>query len=315
VSNLSLLHLSHIRLNNKKMKDQCVNFWRYTILVFLCISSVAAFVVLGVDLDWLVNGPEFAAKAWSRIKERLANEDVLESDGELQKNFLAAQESVWIQLFVILIVTVTIITLMVNLLGCVGSCFLSYSLLSGFTTFMFMSMIFAVTGACLYFVPLTSNESPSLEAMSLELIRQYQSGSNGAAHIIIDAVQRELQCCGFNSFEDWNSGVSMKTQDLVMERTLTSHLPSSCCPLNERICSYEAAFITPCVDMIHESYLNHDNVIGVIGITVIATVSFIGLTFISSLILCCIARRSRGSKWSVVNWANRDNCADSVIQH
>ena len=54
------------------MRDQCVNFWRYTLLAFLCISIVAAFFVLGVDLDWLLNGPEFVAKVWSRIKERWA---------------------------------------------------------------------------------------------------------------------------------------------------------------------------------------------------------------------------------------------------
>jgi len=300
------------------MKDQCVNFWRYTLLVFLCISTVAAFVVLGVDLDWLFNGPEFAAKVWSRIKERLAYEDILGSDSELQKNFLAAHESVWIQLFVILMVTMAVIILIVNLLGCVGSCVLSYSLLSGFTTFMLISTILAVTSACLFFIPLRSSDSLSMEQMSLELIRQYQSGPNGAAHIIVDAVQRELQCCGYNSIDDWRLGMSMKTQDKLMERTLTTFLPASCCPINERVCNNDNAFTTPCVDLMKESYLNYDNLLGLIGIFVIAVVSFICLTFISSFILCCIARRSRGTKWSVVNWGNssrEENCVDSVIKH
>lgn len=300
------------------MRDQCVNFWRYILLAFLCISIVAAFVVLGVDLDWLLNGPEFVAKVWSRIKERLAFEDILESDAELQKNFLAAHESVWIRLFVILVITMAIIMVMVNLLGCVGSCVLSYSLLSGFTTFMLMSMIFAVTSACLFFIPLSSSNSRSMELLSLELIHQYQAGSNGAAHIIVDAVQRELQCCGYNSIDDWNLGVSMKARGKIMESTLTTIFPVSCCPINEMVCNYDNAFITPCVDLIKESYLNYDNIIGLIGIIVIAVVSFICLTFISSFILCCIARRSRGTKWSVVNWRNSsrdENCVDSVIKH
>ena len=96
---------------------------------------------------------------------RLAFEDILESDAELQKNFLAAHESVWIRLFVILMITMAIIMVMVNLLGCVGSCVLSYSLLSGFTTFMLMSMIFAVTSACLFFIPLSSSNSRSMELL------------------------------------------------------------------------------------------------------------------------------------------------------
>ena len=53
-----------------KMQNNCVNVLRYIMLLVLFISMAAALLVLGVDLDWLINGPQFVAKVCARIQER-----------------------------------------------------------------------------------------------------------------------------------------------------------------------------------------------------------------------------------------------------
>ena len=50
--------------------QNCVNFWRYIMLLFLCLSMSLTLIVLGLDLDWLINGPAFTARIFARIKER-----------------------------------------------------------------------------------------------------------------------------------------------------------------------------------------------------------------------------------------------------
>ena len=52
------------------MQNNCVNVLRYIMLLVLFISMAAALLILGVDLDWLINGPQFVAKVCARIQER-----------------------------------------------------------------------------------------------------------------------------------------------------------------------------------------------------------------------------------------------------
>ena len=145
---------------------------------------------------------------------------------------------------------------------------------------------------------------------SLELIHQYQAGSNGAAHIIVDAVQRELQCCGYNSIDDWNLGVSMKARGKIMESTLTTIFPVSCCPINEMVCNYDNAFITPCVDLIKESYLNYDNIIGLIG----ESIYLLLIPQKHFYIIICCAYKGRVKKQALVyQVVPRINCIAGLI--
>ena len=46
------------------------NFIRYTLLVFLFISCISALVVLGLDLDLLLNGPSYLSKVITNIANR-----------------------------------------------------------------------------------------------------------------------------------------------------------------------------------------------------------------------------------------------------
>ena len=92
---------------------------------------------------------------------RFNNEDVPADEEDLLKDLTLASESVWLQLFVIIIVAVTCIFVIINVIGCAGTCLMSYSLLSGFTIFMMLTSILAVTMACSFLLPLHSSTMDS----------------------------------------------------------------------------------------------------------------------------------------------------------
>ena len=51
----------------------CINFIRYALLLFIFISCMAALVVLGLDLDLLLNGPDYLSKIITNIVNRYFN--------------------------------------------------------------------------------------------------------------------------------------------------------------------------------------------------------------------------------------------------
>jgi len=272
-------------------------------LLFLCLSLSLTLIVLGLDLDWLINGPTFMARICARIKERFNNEEVPADEEDLLKNLTLASESVWLQLFVIIIVAVTCIFIMINIIGCAGTCMMSYSLLSGFTIFMMVTSILAVTVACSLLLPLhSSNMDSPLAPLAKDLIDKYKIEEGGSAKIVIDTVQRQLQCCGYDNILDWrpeeSSGSGVSGDNVTAGGRGQPWLPASCC--NSPPCTEEKAFQEPCKMKLRENALNPNTAIGLVGIFVIILVTFISTTFFVSLIMCCIARRWRGTKWSVV---------------
>ena len=140
------------------------------------------------------------------------------------------------------------------------------------------------------------------------MIRDYKDG--GPAELVVDTVQRQLECCGFLGVEDW----AREAENLVQVRAARANnrsvssvmwLPASCC--KEAACSLGNAFAESCQDKIRENYLNPNNAIGLLGkisskiriylihycpgISIIVVVSFMILTLLISLAMCCIARR------------------------
>ena len=108
--------------------------------------------------------------------DRFNNEEVPADEEDLLKNLTLASESVWLQLFVIIIVAVTCIFVIINVIGCAGTCLMSYSLLSGFTIFMMLASILAVTIACSLLLQLHSSTMDSplapLVSRNNKLLRQ-----------------------------------------------------------------------------------------------------------------------------------------------
>ena len=138
-------------------------------------------------------------------------------------------------------------------------------------------------------------------------MNKYKVEEGGSAKIVIDTVQRQLQCCGYDDMLDWRpEEVRCRSGDNV---TIGGRgqpwLPVSCC--NSAPCTEDKAFQEPCKLKLRENALNPNTAIGIIGmlskfklcfskdsfagIFVIILVSFIFITFFVSLIMCCIARR------------------------
>ena len=154
-----------------------------------------------------------------------------------------------------MVVVLSILLLLLNCLGCAGACLLSYSLLSGtevfnhcdniyssasgFTMFMFVSFILY---ACLALWIFANNmEDSVMDSFVTEKISQY-SKSEGIFNMVIDTVQRDLQCCGFKSSADW-----------------AGSFPSSCCLDScageeclevEQECVLENIHTSSCLEMI-----------------------------------------------------------------
>ena len=51
-------------------KKPCIKMVRYTLLFFILISSIIFLVVLGFDLDLLLNGPKYLSKVIAVIFNR-----------------------------------------------------------------------------------------------------------------------------------------------------------------------------------------------------------------------------------------------------
>ena len=98
------------------------------------------------------------------------------------------------------------------------------------------------------------------------MIRDYKDG--GPAELVVDTVQRQLECCGFLGVEDW----AREAENLVQVRAARANnrsvtsvmwLPASCC--KEAACSLGNAFAESCQDKIRDNYLNPNNAIGLLG--------------------------------------------------
>ena len=100
------------------------------------------------------------------------------------------------------------------------------------------------------------------------MINSYKTSGGGSAKLILDTVQRELQCCGYDSMEDW----FLELENAVVQprgdsrsSSLNRSLPDSCCPAEIEECSPEHAFSSPCRESIMKNYLSPNNAIGLIG--------------------------------------------------
>jgi len=250
---------------------------RYTLLLFILISSVTVLVVLGLDLDLLLNGPKYISKVITNILNRFHQEEIIEEE-YLREALMEASQSLYLHLPLLLIVILSILILGINCLGCTGACLLSYSLLSGFV--IFTLVIFILFLALTLWIFLSDMEDSVIDSFVSEKISEYNS-SQDLFNLVIDTVQRDLQCCGFKSASDWSG-----------------EYPHSCCDKVQEECGEENIYNSTCKEDIRSNLLQPTSVLGVIGVTLLAVLAAVGVTTLLSLCLCLVARRHRGERWS-----------------
>ena len=106
---------------------------------------------------------------------------------------------------------------------------------------MFVNLVLYLCLALWIFV--NNMEDSVMDSYVSGKISQYHHGE-GVFNMVIDTVQRDLQCCGFKSLSDW-SGT----------------FPSSCCPgscdgqgveclLVEKECMWNNVYTRTCLEMI-----------------------------------------------------------------
>ena len=101
---------------------------------------------------------------------------------------------------------------------------------------MFMFVIFVLYACLALWIFGNNMEDSVMDSFVTEKISQY-SLSEGIFNMVIDTVQRDLQCCGFKSSADW-AGI----------------FPASCC-LEEGIevveeCQLKNVYSSGCLEMI-----------------------------------------------------------------
>jgi len=263
-------------------KKPCIKMVRYTLLFFILISSIIFLVVLGFDLDLLLNGPKYLSKVIAVIFNR--NQEGVINEKELSADLMESMHSLWIHIPMVLIMTMSIIALLLNALGCTGACVLSYSLLSGF--FIFTLVVFVFCLSLTLWIFLSKNDHPAIASYVTEKISEYNK-TGGIFNLVIDTVQRDLQCCGFLSPSEWS--------DIF---------PASCCQdkcteqyCEDQECVLENIHINTCKELIKSNLLQPTSVIGIIGIMSVTVMVAVGVIAALSFCLCIAARSYHVRMW------------------
>ena len=106
------------------------------------------------------------------------------------------------------------------------------------------------------------------------MIDKYKIEEGGSAKIVIDTVQRQLQCCGYDNILDWrpeeSSGSGVSGDNVTAGGRGQPWLPASCC--NSPPCTDEKAFQEPCKMKLRENALNPNTAIGLVGMFMICLV-------------------------------------------
>jgi len=263
-------------------KKPCIKIIRYTLLLSILISSILFLVVLGFDLDLLLNGPKYLSKVIAGVFNR--NQGEVINEKQLTADLIESTHSLWMHIPMVLIIILSIIALLLNLLGCTGACLLSYSLLSGF--FIFTLVIFTFCLSLILWILLSRNDHPVIDSFMAEKISEYNE-TGGIFNRVIDSVQRDLQCCGFLSPSEWS--------DIF---------PASCCQdkcteqgCQEQDCVLENIHINTCKQLIKSNLLQPTSVIGIIGVLCIAVVCAAGVIAALSFCLCIAAKSYHVRIW------------------
>ena len=107
---------------------------------------------------------------------------------------------------------------------------------------MFMFVSFVLYACLALWIFANNMEDSVMDSFVTEKISQY-SQSEGIFNMVIDTVQRDLQCCGFKSSADW-----------------AGSFPASCC-LEVEECQMENVYTSSCLEMIRYLCISFNQVL------------------------------------------------------
>jgi len=276
-------------------ENKSITFFKWALISALTLSFVISLVVLCVDVDLLRNGPSyFLAKLlmWNKQSEGSHNYE----EETIYKDLIESRRALWVHMPMMGVLIFSATVIFMSILGCVAAGTLSYTILMGFSAFMFMATV--SSSFLLLWGFFGDIEGTVTDKFVMKKISEYECPSVGnnqpgddrvcdnSFKKIIDYVQTNYNCCGFKSVDDWGG-----------------LYPSSCCPpctedssSCEPPCRRENAYTTACIHSFRMSSLRIDSFVGRIGIIMISVVSLLGINFIISFILFLLVRSQHSSR-------------------
>jgi len=279
------------------------------------ISFVCASIVLGLDVDLLINGPSyFLSKLVIRVS--LSGKQVNEDDVEgLTNELVEARQSLWVYVPMMVVLVVATIVLFMSLVGCVGAATLSYAMLSGFSMFMFVTSMLAA--AAIIWIFCGNMEDSIVDKFAMEKIEKYHKKEN-YFNFIIDYIQTDMECCGFKSPNDWRGSLppsccnsllclnntfptnytlhtSSDTEVILLSEALNHDEVSknNTDDICSQTCIVTDAHPKSCLGAMRDQAFTPNKLVGAAGISMVTVVSFMILNFILSFWLCSLVRKNR----------------------
>jgi len=192
----------------------------------------------------------------------------------------------------VLILIVTIGSIIISFFGCCGAFKESKCMVGTYSVLLLVLLILGLAGTI---VGLTQGVN-KLETPFLDTLSKYDRDRNGETENTWNTIQRDLQCCGVDSPQDWSLyNTGFKPSDYVDENDPGSHwfgvkVPESCCERapDKMVCmktptGHNGAFVEGCFLKVKDQIFVHTEAVG--GVT-IAVLLIMVLNLFLSLYLC-----------------------------
>ena len=255
------------------MSTCAVDANQYVLVIFICISTAAFLAVLGIDLNFLVNGPSHIVRIISNVVNTINEEEIVDEE-QLNR---VLEEAMWNRSMLIPLIVIAVIAVFIivaNLTGIVAAVGFQTKILVVYSIFVLLLFIpFAALAVYIFAL----GEDSVMDGFVAGKISEYHAKNNSAFNALIDIVQSGLKCCGFKSSDDWDG-----------------NYPRSCCPdkVGDEVCDEEKMYDNGCQKLIWDHLLETDSTIGILGISLLVIVIIMGITAILSCSLtiasgCC----------------------------
>lgn len=133
----------------------------------------------------------------------------------------------------IVLIVFGIIIFLIACAGCIGALRENVCLLKVYYYSMVVIFLLLVICAVLAFVYRSKARDFLHELLKENLITTYQDEADRQA--VIDWVQENFQCCGVESYKDWNKNEYYNCSGTILTNTLRCSVPHSCCRKQDNI--------------------------------------------------------------------------------
>ncbi|CAN7991173.1 unnamed protein product, partial [Ixodes hexagonus] len=172
----------------------------------------------------------------------------------------------------VILIVVGSIVFLVAFLGCCGAMQESYCMLMLFSVFLFLILVAEIAAGSLGFVYKGKVEHLAKDRFEQSLADYDREGTGNVSPVkeAWDFIQSQLQCCGVDSYKDWDK---------------RPEVPKSCCK-NEASCSTPSDYYSVgCYNKVKDDIKTYAVYVGVAGIG-IGLIEIIGIIF-----SCCLANQ------------------------